>query len=257
MKQILLIFSLLFSYIGSNADNKKEERLWSKGNAAYQNKQYDSAIIFYDSLLKSNLSNAQVLFNLGNAYYKNNQVSQSVLCYERTLFLDPQFLSAKDNLLLAKNRIPNALKPLPPIFFIRWWEKLTASNTASTWAVLSLIIFLGFIGLLFYSVLKNNFRKIPFQALLFIPITNLFLLFLAFTASKHKNKSNLAVVISPDAKMQKELGSFEGRSMVPGAAAVKVERQEGGWVVVTLPDNREGWMKKSDLAFVQMISKNN
>lgn len=250
MKQKLLLLSFLLLSISSIAGENSLGQLWKKANNFYLQKQYDSAIVYYQSIQQKEAANATVYYNLGNAYYRKNLVTEAVINYERALFLNPQYKEAQENNLLAKSRIPNAIKPIKDIFFVRWWQTLTAGNWANTWAVLSILLFLALAFLIFYGILKNRLRHIAPQVFVLLPIIILITLFLAYKAAYNKNNCKLAVVNSKNALIN------NGKSTsVAEATTVLVTKKEGNGFLVTLPDNKTGWMRQSDLTFVQISTK--
>lgn len=250
MKQLLLFLSFLLLSITSMAEQNKMPQLWKKANDYYLQKQYDSAISYYHSLLQQNPANPSLYYNLGNAYYRKNMVTEAVINYERALFFNPQYKEAQENNLLAKSRIPNAIKPIKDIFFVRWWQTLTSGHWANTWAVLGILLFLALASLIFYGILKNRLRQIAPQVFVLLPIIILIALFIAYKAAYNKNNCHLAVVNSKNAV----LNNVKSTS-VPEATTVLVTKREGNGFLVTLPDNRTGWMRQSDLTFVQISTK--
>ncbi len=221
---------------------------WNRANNAYTRKQYDSAVFYYSKIAGLQTSNALVYYNLGNAYYKSNRIALAVLSYERALFYNPALDQAKDNLNLAKNRIPNALKQRQEIFFIRWWQSSTSGNTATAWAIISLLVFLGFIAIIFLSV--HNTRKIPGQLFLLTPVLIFLLLFCSFTAAKNANSTRAAVTMNATTIMTIAPNEYKGQVIIPEATTVETGETKGNWIAVTLPDNREGWVQKAELSFV-------
>lgn len=247
MKKIFFILSLLWVSIHCDAKRISNAQYWDKANTAYQQKQYDSAIFYYQQILNVQEHNAIVHYNLGNAYYKNNQVSHAVLSYERALFYQPKLKDAQDNLLLAKSRIPNAVKQIPDIFFIRWWNALTSANSANAWAVFSLLLFLSILGIIFYSSFYR--KKTPIQVYFILPFVNLLFIFFTYIANQRQLHCSLAVVMNSGAMVQ-EPNIYKGQFMVPEATTVITGETKGNWIAVTLPDNKTGWMQKTELQFV-------
>src|SRR5947199_7094884 len=94
-----------------------QNTLWQKGNAAYQLKQYDSALYYYEQLAAQKPRNAEIYYNIGNTYYRLNRIGHAVLNYQRALKIDPGYKEAKDNLLLAQGRISNNIHDAGNIFF--------------------------------------------------------------------------------------------------------------------------------------------
>lgn len=256
MKKIFFILCIWLTSSLGYAGLPNNTQYWKKANVAYQQKQFDSAIYFYEQLLKSQMQNPILYYNLGNAYYKINKVSQAVLSFERAIFYQPNFEEAKDNLLLAKNRIPNSLKQTPDIFFVEWWQKLTAAPTTNIWAVLGSVLFLLLLGIIFYAVNTKQLHKIPVQIYFILPFIIFISLFLSFTAAQRKTNCNLAVVMNQAAVLVKEPNNYKGQSIVPEATTVTTEEVKGNWVAVTLPDNKKGWMQIAELKFVYQPTKN-
>lgn len=247
MKQLFNI--LLFLLCSSSCFAVAPNELWSRANNAYQQKQYDSAISYYQQLVKVQTQNPLVYYNLGNAFYKNNKVADAVLSYERALFYDPTLSNAQDNRLLAKSRIPNAIKQIPEIFFIRWWQQLTAAHTLTRWSILSLVLFLSFLTMILLRILRKS--TFPVQLYFILPLINSLMLICAFTAANRATHSKLAVVMANNATMTIMPNSYKGQSLIPEATTVEIGEQKSNWIAVTLPDNRAGWMQISDLSFVQ------
>lgn len=255
MKKIFFILSILLTSIISYAELPNNNQYWKKANTAYQQKQFDSAIFYYDKILKTQMHNPTVHYNLGNAYYKSNKVSQAVLSYERALFFQPNFDEAKDNMRLAKSRIPNSIKEVPDIFFVQWWNGLTSANTTNIWAGLSIGLFLLLLVIIFYSISTKQQNKIPVQIYFIFPLIIFLFLFLSFTAAQRKTKCTLAVVMSQAAVLVREPNNYKGQSIVPEATTVNTDEIKGNWVSVTLPDNKTGWMQIAELKLVHQSSK--
>jgi hypothetical protein len=106
-------------------------------------------------------------------------------------------------------------------------------------------------SLILYGIVQKSFRQIPPQVFVLLPIVIILTLFLAYTAAYHKTHCSLAVVNSTNAT----LNLSTSRSTVPEATTVAVTKQEGNGFWVTLPDNRSGWMRQSDLTFVHISTK--
>ncbi|HTN16532.1 MAG TPA: tetratricopeptide repeat protein [Chitinophagaceae bacterium] len=255
MKRILQFFCFLLYSLGSFAATDSISVYWNKGNSAYRDKQYPEAIAYYEQLLQKQGSNALVYFNLGNAYYKDNKVSEAVLNYERALFYNPSLKQARDNKTLAQSRISNSIKESKDIFFVIWWKNLVAGSRANMWAVMSLIIFITFLLLLLGRISGRYFAKTPVQAFIFIPVFNIVILFLAFSAARHAGSSPRAVIMKPNTVMTIAPNVYKGQVILPEATIVETAEQSGNWVSVSLPDNRKGWIQRSELTFVHQAAR--
>lgn len=225
--------------------------LWQSGNRAYQHKQFDIAIQNYEQALVFAPQSASIHYNLGNAYFRANRLGPAMLQYQKCLFLAPQYEQAKNNLALALARIPNGIKAIPDIFFVRWWHVLTQSNTSNTWAMISLVLFVGYIIILWQRLIKKKEEHFPQAIWIITPLLNILFITLAYSAAYNKSNSKLAVVLQQNAACTTSPNVFQGQSLIPEGTTVKVAQQKANWIYVTLPDHKEGWMQINVLGFVQ------
>jgi hypothetical protein len=175
-----------------------------------------------------------------------NQIGPAVVNYERALRLDPSYNAAKDNLSLTQSRIGNRIQASPDIFFVTWWKGLTMGNKASAWAIVSLVLFVSLIVLL----LGRRFGKLPSlpsQAAGIVAGIWLVCVVFAFFAAQRKSNSGQAVVMQNDAPLYPDPRAGKSQSLIPEGTTVKWNGEVSGWVEVTLPDGRSGWMKQAQL----------
>jgi tetratricopeptide (TPR) repeat protein len=90
---VLVLASLSFSQVNDE---------FAMANNFYQNKDYDSAIRMYQSVLNQGVESAPLYFNLGNAYFKKGNLGMAVLNYLRARRLDPSDEDIIHNLEFAK-----------------------------------------------------------------------------------------------------------------------------------------------------------
>lgn len=248
MKKLIALFCVCLQLTAGFAENKTANS-WQDGAAAYQRKDYNTAAQIYEDLLRKDPNMAEACYNLGNTYYRMNRISEAVLQYQRALFLRPDMKTAEDNSRLAQQRIPNATRVLPDIFFVRWWTQLSSGAHANFWAATALLVFLGFLTLIGFS--KARPGRIPPQAIALIALLWCCLLLPAYFSAEHAKSTDRAVVMGNNAQLSASPGQTKGRTPVPEATVVRAGERKGDWICVTLPDNRSGWMPVSELGFVQ------
>lgn len=241
-KTLFIIFALLFSSTLSFAD-APYNAWWQKANNFFQQKEYDSAALYYEKVSALQPQDAAVYYNLGNAYYRLNKIGPAVLNYQRALQIDPKYKEAQDNLTLTEARIGNRIPSGGDIFFVKWWDATTSPQKAGTWAVISLIIFLTVIVIL----VAKRFRatiKIPGQIVGVLSF--LWIVFMAFavTAANKKVSGNKAVIMQNDAPLLTD-PKGKTQALVPEGTTVRLKETDGSWVEVQLPDGRNGWMQTS------------
>lgn len=78
------------------------EDLFSQGNRAYAEENYQQALACYHRVMKQKGVSSSLLFNMANAYYHTEDIGNAVLYYERALYLDPGNTDIRTNLAVAR-----------------------------------------------------------------------------------------------------------------------------------------------------------
>lgn len=244
-----LIFLLLLSGTHAFATEQYKD-WWQSANKLYDQKEYDSARWYYEKIAALNPAEAAVYFNLGNTYYRLNDIGKAVLNYEKALKLQPGNKETEDNLSLAQSRINNRIYAGTDIFFIKWWKSVTDSEKAGTWAVISLAFFLALIGIAIAGKLNVVKPLLPPQATGIGWSICVLCMVLAFVSAKNKADRTRAVVMQNDSPFYASPQQTKAQAYVPEGTTVHFDSENGGWVEVTLPDGRSGWMQLSVLSKV-------
>ncbi len=219
-------------------------QLWDKGNTFYQQKQYDSALVYYQQIAAAKPQNPEIYYNLGNTYYRLNKVANSILNYERALRFDPHYKDAKENLALARGRIANSIPYSKDIFFIQWWDSLTEAGKSTLWSIGALIPFcLIIIAMIVRRFNSASVKFLPVQLLGILWLVCISFLVLAFFSSKNKQQYNGAVVMFNDVPLMPP--TLKGRPItnIPEGTTVKILDTKDMWAEVRLPDGRIGWLQ--------------
>ncbi len=78
----------------------------NKGDALYNLKKYNDAILNYDKSLEIDPNIAYVYNNKGNALRNLNMQKEAIQCYDKAIQLDPNYNAAINN----KNNLMNYMK---------------------------------------------------------------------------------------------------------------------------------------------------
>jgi len=238
MKQIVVILiTLLIGVKGIANEAIPYNKWWSQANRFYQQKSFDSAVVYYEKIAEYQPANEVLYYNLGNAYYRLNKIGFAILNYNKALRLKPDYKQASDNLALAQNRIKGRLPELQEVFFIRWWNQLSLPAYASSWAILSLVVFLLLLGVIFWN--KHKRQVVIHQGIMYA-LVGIFLCVLSLayvSAQQNENPEKAIVVIDAAVFKMKVSGKLES---VPEGTLVTIERNENDKVEVSLPDGRIG-----------------
>lgn len=241
MRKIVLLF-LLFAAAWQTRADIPYNAWWQKANGFYQEKNYDSAVFYYEKLSSLSPDDAAIFYNLGNSYYKLNNIGKAVLSYERALKIEPGFKNARENLELAQSRISNRILPPEDIFFVRWWKKVTSPSLSGVWAVASLILFLSFLAILAF----RRWGKAPAWLRPQVAGITAFLFLAGVTLAYFSARKNIsryrAVVISGNVPLQENQNGGKTISLVPEGTVVRIQAEKGHSLSIKLPNGSSGWV---------------
>jgi len=122
MKKIIFFLLLIFCF--STLFSQSAVDLFKKGNEAYKNGDYKTAIESYERIISLGYESGDILFNLGNAYYRTGQFAQAILNYERAKKYDTNDKEIDHNLAIVNLRIKDRLEKVPKLFILEWWENI-------------------------------------------------------------------------------------------------------------------------------------
>lgn len=221
---------------------------WKKATDFYLQKQYDSAAWYYEQVAALKPENAEVYYNLGNTYYRLNRIAPAVLNYERALHIDPSYRAAADNLSITQARIPHFILPVADIFFVTWWQGLTAHTTATGWALTALILFVLMIGVVWLRKFGKGGDRLPVQLPWIMGFVCVCCLVFGYVAAGNSERSPGAIVNENDAQLMNDLQKGKPMALVPEGTKVRITGEKGMWVAVVLPDGRSGWMLQAQVS---------
>jgi tetratricopeptide (TPR) repeat protein len=103
---------------GSSAQSPEDT--FNRGNAAYEEGQYEVAAEAYRSLLRYEIRDPIVEYNLGNAEFRLGNLGRAILHYERARRLDPIEPDIRANLEFARSLCFDRVESLPQAAVVGW-----------------------------------------------------------------------------------------------------------------------------------------
>jgi tetratricopeptide (TPR) repeat protein len=241
---VLGMIAILASFVVAQSD------IAGEASSAYQNSDYDTAIMLYETLVAQGVNDGVVFYNLGSAYYESGDNSRALLNYRR-----------------AQNLIPRDLDLSAAMAFIRAQRLdlqgdetgLLESLSVLTSGVLTLteLGWIGFVvwtlwfGLLCVAILRNRWRdalRVPLILLGIVVLVSLLLLgsrlYITATAPAAVVVPSTVQVMSGPGEQYLEI--FELHEV----AELRVLETKDDWVRFVLPDGRQGWIPRQAVELV-------
>ncbi len=248
---LLAVFVLSFSTLF--AQNPVVDSLVAKGNKAFLNKDYDTAISDYQKVLDQGYESSVLYYNLGNAYYKKGIMGRAILNYEKGLKLDPTNEDLIYNLKIANAHIVDKIDKVPEFFLLRWWKAFISIFSLQLLNIILLILFVMFLMSVWFFIFGKTsiskkwglFSGTSFLILLVLTI------FIYIGKVDEIKSSHYAIVLdkevtamtSPDEASKAIFILHEGTK-------VSAEDEVGEWEQVRLSDGKKGWVPKNSLGFI-------
>ena len=244
-----LIGLLLLLVSGTSAADFSEE--FREANSFFEQRDYESAIRLYESIIADGAESADVYYNLGNAYFKSGDLGHAVLNYLRARRLDPSDEDINHNLEFARqfSRVKmEGVKLNPVTAFV---ESIVDPYRLSTMAWISSIFFVLFCGVLTVRF-GLGFRGPLIKTGVIIGLV-LVVVLAGLTTYKYRTDylTERVVIISeespilngptPNADVE-----FQG---APGLVA-EVLAKSGSYYSVLFENKRRGWIERDLVAEV-------
>lgn len=232
--KLLKIYLLLF--LSSVVLGSPTDSLFQQANKDYQKQAYLEALQKYQ-LIDSLVHSHALYHNMGNCYYFLGDIPRSILNYERAILIKSD-KATLENLRIAKKRILE-IDPIPPLFLVSWWDKITSALKPNQWAsvmLLSLWLSISFLALflkyrrkLFFKIFSINLAI----SLLIISTTNR-------SYAAHEDKYGIIIT-------KTELVEGEENINIAAGNKVKILSEGDAIMQVVLPNGSVGYVSKSSL----------
>ena len=254
MKKGLFIVFLLGYFSFAQAP----EDLFRAANNAYNQGEYERAVMYYDSIHAQGVHSAELYFNLGNAHYKRNAIAPSILNYERALLLDPSNDDIRNNLVYAQNMTLDRFSPLPESDLKELSRDLLQLNDVRGWSVLSIAAcWLAAIFFVFYVRSSNStWKRVYFSAFVLLGLLIFISLASALQQKGAEENTQPAIVFSETESFRSE-PNLRSEVLLTIHEGTKVYVQEAleGWVKIRLVNGAVGWIPQSSMIYIRPIVK--
>ena len=236
----LLISVLLCTGLLNSQAADYQNSSFTQANHFYQQEAFDSALVYYTTLLNHTSTPATIHYNIANTYYKQNQIGLAVLHLEKTLQLHPTHKDAIHNLayIQTKHKIPDSLNILS-----NWTQRIVQSITPFSW--LLIICFFGIYAvtscLLFFN--KRSYRWL---AQTFISICLLCISIILIAHTNHQKQQTKGIILTQTNLYSAPSSNGTLLSNLSEGTKVKIINSLNTWKKVSVKD-QEGWVNEQIL----------
>jgi len=239
---VLLMLCLSCGALRANED---VSGLWTAGNEAYSQGDWQSALNYYNTICGEGLSSADLYYNIGNCHFKLGDIPHSILYYEKALKADPSHADARNNLAIAQEFTLDKIEELPEFILSGWMDKIKYSLSADGWAWAAICLFLVaallMLGFRFFG--NSRGRKLSFIFACISALLAIAAFIFSISEKSDALKQDSAIVMQPVVQVKSSPGDA-GKSIFVIHEGTKVSLKDnvGDWTKIEIADGRQGWV---------------
>jgi tetratricopeptide (TPR) repeat protein len=249
MNKIMLLFFLGLSIILNvrHVLAASPDELYFQAGQAYKSGNFQEAGRLYTELTANGSVSGHIYYNLGNTFFRQGDLGRAILNYERARLLMPRDADLTFNLGFARDRTHDAVEPVsrPLAIFFFWLDSFSVSEVFGLFAIINLLFFAAL-------ALRLTFRR-EWTFSLFVTILVFWAIAGPCLAVKWYQSaadsravilaSEVDVLAGPDPK-DTELFKLHAGTLV------HAERDEAGWTLIRIADDKRGWVKSEAIGLV-------
>ena len=239
------------------------QSLVEKANAEYDANKYADALTLYLQVAVDEGVSSDLYYNIGNTYYRMGEIGYSILYYERALLLNPRNSDARDNIQFVSSKIQTNIVQ-EKSFILQVVDDIVHLQSSDTWAVISVICFLLFLGGILLYVFTSTIllRKIGFFGGGIMSIVTFVSILCAFSMKSAVESHDKAIVVSPsvtlctvprvpkDKSEEAFILTAGNKVTVVDSVENKVGDKREKWYDVKADDTHRAWIKSSDIEII-------
>lgn len=237
-----------FLLVSSTIHSAPVEHWFEKANNFYTNEQFDSAAVYYEKIMESDITNSAVFYNLGNTCFRQKKLGLARLYYERAAKLNPKDPDINANIRYIKANIIDKV-PEQELGFLEsliYQMHIHFSLNTQLWILFSLLLSISIlISICFY--VSGNTR------LWFIYLSVLFCIILIITGIStgvkvyELEKVSYAILLSPSTEARNEPNGNKVLFTVHEGTKFRIRKTDESWSLISLPNGVSGWIETRNL----------
>lgn len=224
---------------------------FDKGNGYYEEKKYDSAVVYYEKVITEGMENTALFYNTGNAHFRNGSIGKALLYYEKAQQLSPNDEDIRANIIYVKSQLVDKI-PEPKTSFLEvifgFFHKMFTLET-QLWLIFLFLMILssGFIAL---SYIGQNKRLWVIYGMVVVLILTLFNGGSAGKKIYDIENTQYAIVLTTVVDALNEPNGDKTLFTIHEGIKFQVMKFDRDWCFVCLANGSCGWVQQSALGFI-------
>jgi len=224
--------------------------LFRQANALYAQGKYSEAIEGYKAIIGTGWESGPIYYNLANTYFKLNNLGRAILNYRKAWNLSPGDPEIIKNLEYAREGLRDDIAALPLSLLARIKRTVILQFPLGVWIGISAALYFLTIGWLLAAVLIRSLRKKSPLVLKWLGGALVLSIIISVLAHSFYQTPG-AIILQPTVSVrygpaESDAAAFE----LHEGTEVKVVRSKNGWLQISLPDGKSGWLPSDSLGII-------
>lgn len=247
---ILLIIIAVTSLTASQIDTMHQKAI-----AAYNNKDYQSALENFSLIENEGIVNADLFYNIGNCYFRLNEIGRSILYFKKALKVRSDHQAARRNLDHALTFTQDKQNADDNSIIRSFWLKAFDSFSLNFLASITLFLFFIIIILISFMIIhyRNREKTVPIFLTTIFLILFIILLIISILKWQVFHNNDEGVLLSKSAIGFSGPGKdFTRVFTIHEGMIFTIERSEANWSLIKLENGLGGWINKDTFVRIQL-----
>ena len=254
MKIVALIAILLsFSFsLAANSEITEDEipALFRQTNSLYAQGNYAEAVEGYTAILQTGWESGPIYYNLANTYFKLNNLGRAILNYRKAWNLSPGDPEITKNLEYAREGLRDDIASLPLSVWARTRRTVILQFPLGIWIGISAVLYFLTIAWLIAALLIRPLRKKSPLIIKWLGgglVISIIISVLAYSFYQIPG----AIILQPTVSVRYGPASTDAAAFeLHEGTEINVVRKKDGWLQISLPDGKSGWLPADSLGII-------
>ena len=224
--------------------------LFRQTNSLYGQGKYAEAIEGYKAIIQTGWESGPIYYNLANTYFKLNNLGRAILNYRRAWNLSPGDPEITKNLEYAREGLRDDIAALPLSVWARSKRAVILQFPLGIWIGISAVLYFLTIVWLIAALLIRPLRKKSPLILKWLGgclVISILISGLAYSFYRTPG----AIILQPTVSVRYGPAETDAAAFkLHEGTEVKKVRGKDGWLQISLPDGKSGWLRADSLGII-------